>query len=266
VLEDPIPFVSVPSFCREFGIDIANQRKRLNRKKSWFEDSLRLVNVTTAGGKQPSLCLRVDALPTFMLGVGLENINNEADRALFKAFMDESSDILAEYWGLAEVGELRFLREQMARMIMEFDVDPDEEMPLNDRLDRVELMVEEMHNDIEARLETMRGLFSSLREEYRAITRVVKPERGEARLGDKGNEGMLADVKSRVDLLANLKTVHFREDRPYPSIWNYVNMSIGGVTTYRDIPISKYQEVIEWLDNEIMAIQKAFPAEPPEDA
>jgi hypothetical protein len=258
-LEDPIPFVSIPSFCRAFGIDVANQRRRLNRN-TWYADYIRLVNVTTAGGPQASLCLRVDALPTFMLGVGLDNVPDEADKALFKDFMDTSSDVLAEYWGLAEAGELRFLREQVSRMLLEHEVE-ETEMDVGDRLDRVEVMVEEMHNDIEERLETMRSIFTELREDYRSITKVVKPTGDEPRIGDPGNEEMLSEVKLRVDLLARLKTVHFREERPYPHIWNYVNMSIGGVTTYRKIPVSKYQEVIAWLDAEILAIEKAFPEE-----
>jgi hypothetical protein len=256
-LEDPIPYISIPSFCRAFGIDVANQRRRLNRN-SWYADYLRFVNVTTAGGPQASLCLRVDALPTFMLGVGLDNVPAEEDKALFKTFMDTSSDVLAEYWGLAESGELRFLREQVARMLLEHEVD-ESGVGERSRLDRVEAMVEEMHNDIEERLETMRKIFSELREDYRAVTSVVKPTGDEPRIGDPGNEEMLAEVKSRVDLLARLKTVHFREERPYPHIWNYVNMSIGGVTTYRKIPIRKYQEVVAWLEAEILAIEKAFP-------
>jgi hypothetical protein len=263
-LGDPIPFVSVASFCNAFGIEVANQRKRLNRN-TWYADYIRLVNVTTAGGRQPSLCLRVDALPTFMLGVGLDNVPDGEDKALFKAFMDSSSEVLAEHWGIAEIGELRFLREQVSRMVAEHDVDPEETMPVEKRLDRIELMIEEMHNDVEARLETMREIYKELRADYKAVTRVVKPKGDEARIGDPGNEDLMVEVKTRVDLLARLKTVHFREERPYPHIWNYVNMSIGGVTTYKKIPVSKYQEVIEWLDNEIMAIEKAFPTDPPEN-
>jgi hypothetical protein len=263
-LEDPIPFVSIPSFCRAFGLDVANQRKRINRR-SWYADCIRKVLVTTPGGKQANLCLRVDALPTFMLGVGLENIPEKEDQALFKAFMDESSAVLAEYWGLAEMGELRFLREQMARMEASHLVDQEGGLPVGERLDRIELMIEEMHNDVESRLETMRQIYKEMRADYKAVTRVISPKEGEARIGDPGNEELLADVKTRVDLLARLKTVHFREERPYPHIWNYVNMSIGGVTTYKKIPVSKFQAVIDWLDEEILAIEKAFPSQPPEN-
>ncbi|MCB2160566.1 phage antirepressor N-terminal domain-containing protein [bacterium] len=263
VLGDPIPYVSVSSFCKAFGIDAANQRRRLNRN-SWFIDYVRLVNVTTAGGPQASLCLRVDALPTFMIGIGVEGISDPEDQALFRTFMDESSAVLAEHWGLGEMGELRFLREQIARMAAESDSDPEERLPANERLDRVEAMIAEMRADIESRLGTMRSIFTELREDYRAVSKMVSPKGKVARIGDEGNEGLLADVKSRVDLLARLKTIHFREDRPYPSIWNYVNMSIAGVTTYRMIPVEKYQEVVDWLDGEIMAIEKAFPTDSPE--
>lgn len=261
-LEDPIPFISVASFCQAFGLNTANQRKRINRK-SWYADCVRMVSVTTPGGPQASLCLRVDALPTFILGVGLENVPEQEDRALFKAFMDESSAVLAEYWGLAEMGELRFLREQMARMEIAYELEQDKSLTLDDRLDRIELMIEDMHNDIEGRLETMRSIYSELRADYKTVTKVVNPKEDQARIGDPGNEGLLAEVKMRVDLLARLKTEHYREERPYPHIWNYVNLSISGVTTYKKIPLSKYQAVIEWLDSEILAIEKAFPTDPP---
>jgi hypothetical protein len=263
-LEDPIPYISISSFCRAFGLDAASARKRINRK-SWYADCVRKVLVTTPGGPQASLCLRVDALPTFMLGVGLENISDEEDRALFRAFMDESSAVLAEYWGLAEMGELRFLREQMARMEASYTLEEDKGIPVEERLDRIELMIEEMHNDVEARLETMREIYREMRADYKAVTKVISPKGDEARIGDPGNEELLADVKQRVDLLARLKTIHFREERPYPHIWNYVNLSIGGVTTYKKIPLSKYQAVIDWLEEEIVAIEKAFPTDKPEN-
>jgi hypothetical protein len=256
-LEDPIQYVSVASFCRAFGLDVAVQRRRLNRN-SWYAAYTRLVNAGTAGGPQASLCLRVDALPTFMLGIDLAQVPGEEDKKLFQAFMDESSAVLAEYWGVSEVGEMRFLREQVARMIAEYEM---EEAGLGgeERLDQVELMVEQMHRDLEERLETMREIYAELRADYRSVARVVKPKKGdEPRLGDAEHKELLAEVKSRVDLLARLKIEYFREERPYPHIWNYINLSISGVTTYKDIPLRKYQEVVDWLDAEILTIENTF--------
>ena len=62
-----------------------------------------------------------------------------------------------------------------------------------------------MHLDMEIRLETMRQIYKEMRADYKAVTRVISPKQDEARIGDSGNEGMLADVKTRVDLLARLK-------------------------------------------------------------
>lgn len=250
-LEDPIQYIVVASFCQTFGIDVASERRRLGRK-SWFEEYTRMVMVTTAGGPQASLCLRVDALPTFMLGINLEKISAEADRELFRTFMDQSSAILAEYWGLSEEGEVRFLREQMARMIAEHAAD-EAGMSERERIDYVEVEVRKLREDFEEKIEMMRKLYAAMREDYRSVTRVIRPGR------QKLTEEMLGDVRDRVNYLAQLRIEHFREEKPYPMIWGYINRSIGGVSTYRDLGVDKYQEVVDWLDGEIAAIHKAFP-------
>ena len=118
-LKDGRGYVSVRSLCEAFGLDQRAQRKRLLRQQGYFEPYTATIIITTPGGPQPSLCLMASAVPIFLTGVELERLQDEEPRALLKAFLDEAHTVLAEHFGISERGELRFMRDSLARMVAE---------------------------------------------------------------------------------------------------------------------------------------------------
>jgi len=118
-LRDGQGYVSVNSLCDAFGLDRRGQRQRLMRQQNYFEPYTALIVLETLGGPQPTLCLTASAVPLFMTGVQLERVQDPDARDLLQTFLDEAHVVLAEHFGISERGEMRFLREAVARMVAE---------------------------------------------------------------------------------------------------------------------------------------------------
>jgi len=118
-LKSGFGYVSFNSLCDAFGVDRRGQRQRLSRQESYFVPYTTTILTTTAGGPQPTYCLRADAVPLFLAGVQIANVADPEARGLLKAFLEEAHIVLSEHFGLSERGEIQFYREAMARMVLE---------------------------------------------------------------------------------------------------------------------------------------------------
>jgi hypothetical protein len=240
-LKDGRGYVSVRSLCEAFGLDQRAQRKRLLRQQGYFEPYSASIYITTPGGPQPSLCLMASAVPIFLTGVELERLQDEEPRELLKAFLDEAHTVLAEHFGISERGELRFMRESIARMVAE------QEAFEEGMLKKVEAELAEIRRAQEEKVQQIRQAFSNLRQQVNTLESVAGPK---ARL----NPEQLGQLRQQVATLGTLMQEKGAA-KPYPGIYMDITR-LTGVSRSEDIRQEDFAAVVEFLDRQIRALTK----------
>ncbi len=240
-LKDGRGYVSVRSLCEAFGLDPRAQRKRLLRQQGYFETFTATITITTPGGPQPALCLMASAVPIFLTGVELERIQSEETRELLKAFLDEAHTVLAEHFGISERGELRFMRESLARMVTE------QEFFEENLSKKVNAELAEIRQAHEEKVEQIRQAFSNLRQQVVTLESVAGPK---ARLNPE-QLGQLRNVVATLGSLLQEKGIA----KPYPGIYMDITR-LTGVSRSEDIRQEDFAGVVEFLEKQVRALTK----------
>ncbi len=235
-LRDGRGYVSVKSLCEAFGLDARAQRKRLIRQQGFFEPYTVTILMTTPGGPQPTLCIEAAVLPMFLTGVELERIQDENARAMMKAFLEEASEVLAEHFGISERGEMRFLREAVARMVTE------QELFEENLSKKVDAELAELRRAHEEKVTQIREAFSNLRQQ---VTRLESTAGPKARLTPE-QMGQLRQLVATLGALLQEKGVA----KPYPGIYMDVTR-LTGVSRSEDIRQEDFQQVVDFLQSQI---------------
>jgi hypothetical protein len=235
-LRDGKGYVSVRSFCDAFGLDQRAQRRRLQRKKSFFEPFTATILISTPGGPQPTLCLDAFAFPSFLVGIDLDRIQSDEARDLIEAFQLESAAVLAEHFGISERGEINFLRESINRMIAEQEFF---EETISKKVEEELAAIRRAH---ESKINEIREAFGSLRQQVKRIDAVAGPK---ARLTPE----QLGQLRLTVSTLGAL----LQEEgvpKPYPGIYMDITR-LSGVSRSEDIRQEDFVDIIEFLENQI---------------
>ena len=241
-LRDGKGYVSVRSMCEAFGLDQRAQRRRLIRQQSYFESYTATILMTTAGGPQPTLCLMSFVVPLFLTGVELERVQDEEARELLKAFMDEANVVLAEHFGISERGEIQFLRDTVARMVLEQET-------FEEKLSKkVEAELAEIRQQHEEKVQQIRSAFSGLREQVTRLDAVAGPK---ARLTPE----QMGQLRQSVAVLGSLLQER-GVAKPYPGIYMDITR-LTGVSRAEDIRQEDLQAVLEFLDSQVRALTRA---------
>ena len=235
-LKDGKGYVSIRSFCDAFGLDQRAQRRRLQRKKSFFEPFTATIQMSTPGGPQPTLCLDAFAFPSFLVGIDLDRIQNDDARELIEAFQLESASVLAEHFGISERGEINFLRESINRMVAEQEYF---EETISKKVEEELATLRRAHDE---KINEIREAFGNLRQQVRRIDAVAGPK---ARLTPE----QLGQLRITVSTLGSL----LQEDgvpKPYPGIYMDITR-LSGVSRSEDIHQEDFSDIIEFLENQI---------------
>lgn len=243
-LKDGQGYVSVRSICEAFGLDIRAQRKRLMRQQGYFMSYTATILLDTPGGPQPTLCLMAAAVPTFLSGVELSRVQNEDARDLLTAFLDEVTAVLAEHFGLSEGGEMRFLRQSIARMSIE------QEAFEENIQKKVEAELAEIRRAQEEKVQQIRDAFSNLRQQITRIEAVSGPK---ARLSPE-QLGQLRQLVSTLGALLQEQGV----SKPFPGIYMDITR-LTGVSRSEDIRQEDFVEVVDFLNRQIRSLARPAP-------
>jgi hypothetical protein len=100
-LADEFGYISVSHFCSAFSLSERGQRQRIERH-SYYDKFTESIKIPTKGGPQAMLCLRVDALPVFLMGINLFRIQDPETFKTLEVFIKTCHRVLAAYWGAAE--------------------------------------------------------------------------------------------------------------------------------------------------------------------
>jgi hypothetical protein len=241
-LKDGSGYVSVRSLCEAFDIDQRSQRKRLMRKQGFFAPYTVTVLINTRGGPQPTLCLFAPVVPLFMNGIELERVKGEESKQLLKAFMEESATVLAEHFGLSERGEMQFMRESIARMVVEQEV-------FEETLTKkVEAELAEIRQAHEEKVQQIRDAFSGLRQQVTYLESVAGPK---VRLTPE-QLGQLRQLVATLGTLLQESGV----SKPYPGIYMDVTR-LTGVSRSEDIRQEDFQTVVDFLNAQVAALTRS---------
>jgi hypothetical protein len=240
-LKDRRGYVSVRSLCEAFGLDPRPQRKRLLRQQGYFEPFTATITITTPGGPQPTLCLAASAVPIFLTGVDLDRLQDEEPRELLKTFLDEAHVVLAEHFGISERGELRFMRESLARMVTE------QELFEENLAKKVSAELAELRQAQEEKVQQIRQAFGNLRQQMATLESVAGPK---TRL----NPEQLGQIRQ---LVATLGTLLQEKGvaKPYPGIYMDITR-LTGVSRSEDIRQEDFATVVDFLDKQVLALTK----------
>jgi hypothetical protein len=252
VLRDGQGYVSVRSLSNALGLDPRAQRKRLMRQQNFFEPYTANIILTTPGGPQASLCLDARTVPMFLTGIELERVQDPEAHSLLKAFMEESMIILAEHFGLSERGEMQFLRESVARMVLE------QEKFEENLSKKVEAELADIRRAHEEKVQQIRVAFGDLRQQVTSLEAVAGPK---TRLTPE-QLGQLRQVTATLGALLQERGVA----KPYPGIYMDITR-ITGVSRSEDIRQEDFPAVIAFLENQVSALTRGVKAagqiEPP---
>jgi len=241
-LKDGKGYVSVRSFCDAFGLDQRAQRRRLQRKKSFFEPFTATILLTTSGGPQPTLCLDAFAFPSFLVGIDLDRIQSDEARDLLEVFQLESAAVLAEHFGISERGEINFLRESISRMVAEQEAFGD---LISKKVDEELTAIRNAH---EEKISEIREAFGSLRQQVKRIDAIAGPK---ARLTPE-QMGQLRVAVATLGTLLQEQGV----PKPYPGIYMDITR-LSGVSRSEHIRQEDFADIIEFLENQIGILTSA---------
>jgi hypothetical protein len=241
-LKDGMGYVSIRAISEAFGLDSRAQRKRLMRQQWYYGSYTATILMTTPGGPQPTLCLMAAAVPVFLTGVDLERVQNPDARLLLKSFMDEAQTVLAEHFGISERGELQFLRESIARMVIE------QEGFEENITKKVEAELTEIRRVHDEKVQQIREAFSNLRQQVTHLEAVSGPK---ARLTPE-HLGQLRQLVSTLGTLLQERGVA----KPFPGIYMDITR-LTGVSRSEDIRQEDFATVVEFLNKQIHSLAQS---------
>ena len=243
-LKDGHGYVSVRSFSEAFGLDQRAQRRRLQRKKGFFEPFTATILMATAGGPQPTLCLDAFAFPSFLVGIDLERVQDADARTTLEAFQLECAAVLAEHFGISERGEINFLRDSISRMVAEQEIF--EEL-ISKKVEEELTSIRKAHDE---KINQIREAFGSLRQQVKKLDAIAGPK---TRLTPE----QLGQLRISVSTLGTLLQEQ-GVSKPYPGIYMDITR-LTGVSRSEDIRQEDFQHVMTFLENQVKILTSAKP-------
>jgi P22_AR N-terminal domain len=243
-LADGNGYVVLNSLADAFGISRSTLTKRLIRKYDYFSQSACKIQIATRGGPQVQICLEASAVPLFISGTSLNAVKDPESRDVLRVFITECHEVLAEHFGISERGEMRVMRDTMARLVFEReseDMDPDSQPPSKKYIDQQVTKIREEH---EKKVDEIRQAFSELRGQIRTISDV-----------DRLTPEQIGQVNSTVRSLGYLLQQR-GVNNPYPKIYATL-WRMAGVGTTERIAQKDFNSVMEWMEKQIKILTSA---------
>lgn len=235
-------YVPLRPLCDNLGLSWPAQYRRLMRDAVLAKHSRSVaVTATEAGGLREMICLPVDFLPGWLFGISAARVKpglrdkviryqEECFRVLWRAFQAETLAAASPSRALTSVTEVREFGLAMARLAEEHLALDSRLSATEDRLDHASHVVGGLLRDV-----------SQTKKDVAEITRRVAP-------GAPITEEQAGDLQQRVKALAMLLTEASPGKNHFQAIWGELNRRCG-VSGYRNIPASRYAEVVKLLED-----------------
>lgn len=239
--EQPDIFVPVRPLCEFLGVAWSPQLRRLRRDPVLTECVKGVTVTVTPGGAQEMACLPIDLVPGWLFGISAARVKpelrekiiryqRECFRVLWRAFQAEPLAAASPSRSITSVTEVREFGLAMARLAEEHLALDSRLSATEDRLDHASHVVGGLLRDV-----------SQTKKDVAEITRRVAP-------GAPITEEQAGDLQQRVKALAMLLTEANPGKNHFQAIWGELNRRCG-VSGYRNIPTSRYAEVVKLLED-----------------
>lgn len=243
-------FVSLRSLCDAFEINYRSQQRRVAQTEL-FKGNSAYIRLTSPGGSQPALCLYAFAVPAFLMGVDTARLASDEAREIITAFQQEGMIVLAEHFSLSERGELEFLRESLARMVIQQDRF---EAQLTDSVKDVNQAVQSERQAREEKVQQIRDAFGQMRDELRVLKQVMGPQK-------RITPEQVGALREMVMVLGQFMIRAGESNRPWPAIYSDITLQFG-FSKVEDITQEAYPRVETFLDQQIQAFRARILAGP----
>lgn len=219
--DDGRVYVSIRHMCESLGIDTQGQRQRINRH-AVLDRGLMVCNLHTIQGDRDHYVLRVDLVPLWLSGIRTSTVNEDV-RAKLEKFQEEAAAVL---WEAFQAGELAG------------DVDMDDLLARDTeavqaykmlaalaKMARQQVILESRVISIEARLQDVEAALLT----------------GDAVL-TQDEASQIAQAVKGIALVWSKRSGRNEYGAVYGRLYDQF-----GVTGYKNLPRSRFQEALNWL-------------------
>jgi hypothetical protein len=240
-LEDGQIYVGLRQMCQSLGIDTQGQRQRISRHKI-LDDGLGVCNLhTPSGGTQQAHVLRVDLVPLWLSGIRVKAVNEEL-RPKLERFQKEAAAVL---WEAFQEG--RLTAEPSFSELLEADTPAVQAYKVLQQLTalaRSQVL-------LEARVSDQALMLSNLDQRLEEVEDI---------LGDEGRH-VTPDQASQISQA--VKTVAMKLSKAsgrneYGGVYGELYRKFG-ITSYKQLPASKFDEAMRWLNEWREGIEGEMP-------
>lgn len=235
-------YVPVRPLCDYMGVNWSGQRQRIMRDPvlSKLVETVRIERGAT-GGNPNVMCLPLDYLNGWLFGINASRVREEI-RSKVIQYQEYCYRVLFEAFHVVKPREVNLTDQQAAllqiheigRAIMRL---AEEQMQLEGRVSDVEELAKGAHN----RLDTAAEVISNLMRRQDYLEARIAP-------GKSITEEQAAEVSGAVKALAQLLTEQDPSQNQYQGIFAELYRRFG-VSSYKNIPATKFKEVMEFLED-----------------
>jgi hypothetical protein len=225
-------YVPVRPICEYLGVDWSAQRQRINREPVLSKYIRSVVVITTRRGAQEMLCLPVEFIHGWLFGVSAARVKPDLRDKLIR-YQEECFHVLSEAFQADTLAALPETPTSGTAQLLQIR----ETGLAIVRLAEQQLAFEE---NVTARLDKAGKLFGQMDRRVSTLERWVTP-------GTPITDPMAAEVSQKVMALAALMTEHEPGKNHYQGIFGELHRRFG-VTSYKFIPMGRYEEVLTFLD------------------
>lgn len=227
--DDNQVYVSVSQMCGALGIDSQAQTRRIRRHDILAEGFKGVANLATPGGRQTGYVLRVDLVPLWLSGIRASAVNEEVQPKL-KRFQQEAAKVL---WEAFQEGRLT--------TDPSFDDLLRTDTPAVQAYKAALAIMQLARNQvlIEGRIKAAEDQLGDLSDRLMQV---------EATLGDPGahvTPDQAAQISQAVKSVALVMTKTSGTNQ-YGAVYGQLYREFG-VTSYKQIPARRFDEVMKWL-------------------
>lgn len=241
-------YVPVRPITDYLGIDWSAQYRRIQRDPLLSEE-IKGVAVTTTpsesgvgGGPQEMLCLPAEMLHGWLFGINVSRVKEEhrekilqyqreCYKVLWNAFKDDALRAIGQQpEGSRALYAIREMGLAIARLA-------EEQIELEGRVSNVEDLARGAHE----RLDTAAKVIGDVLRRQSIVEARVAP-------GEPITDEQAAEISARVKALAELLTEQDPSKNYYQSIFAELYRRFG-VSSYKNVPMSKYDDVLQFLED-----------------
>lgn len=229
--EDGQIYASIAQMCKAIGLDVQGQYQRMQRH-TVLANGIRVCKIhAPSRGSQTANTLRVDLVPLWLSGIRTKSIKDEDKRLKVEVFQNEAAKVL---WEAFQDGRLSSNNQEIEEML-------DADTPAAQAYKMIMAMAKMARQQLlhEAKLEEHNQQLEDYGERIEQLESTL------------GNPDRFVTPEQASNISQAVKAIAIELSRAsgkneFGGVYGEMYRR-AGVTSYKEIPASKYEEVMTWL-------------------